>query len=99
VARDAKQKFPVTRHAPRGTPCRRGGGFVSADGDFERAYIGDWSGLSIERTGMDMKNPVVGVWGNALLLLLGILRRHCFRSPAGGTRTRWPRCRISFPGR
>ncbi len=33
-------------------------------------YLGDWSGLSIERTGMDMKNPVVGVWGNALLLLL-----------------------------
>jgi hypothetical protein len=27
-----------------------------------------WSGLSIERAGMDMKNPVVGVWGNALLL-------------------------------
>jgi len=26
--------------------------------------------LSIERTGMSMKNPVVGVWGNALLLLL-----------------------------
>jgi hypothetical protein len=34
-------------------------------------YLGDWSGLSIERTGMAMKNPVVGVWGNALLLLLG----------------------------
>ncbi|HEX7577369.1 MAG TPA: hypothetical protein VF430_04960, partial [Verrucomicrobiae bacterium] len=34
-------------------------------------YLGDWSGLSIERTGMDMKNPIVGVWGNALLLLLG----------------------------
>ena len=33
-------------------------------------YIGDWSGLSIERTGMAMKNPLVGVWGNALLLLL-----------------------------
>ena len=33
-------------------------------------YLGDWSGLSIERTGMDMKNPLVGVWGNALLLLL-----------------------------
>jgi len=33
-------------------------------------YLGDWSGLSIERTGMDMKNPFVGVWGNALLLLL-----------------------------
>ena len=33
-------------------------------------HLGDWSGLSIERTGMDMKNPLVGVWGNALLLLL-----------------------------
>ena len=33
-------------------------------------HLGDWSGLSIERTGMDMKNPFVGVWGNALLLLL-----------------------------
>lgn len=33
-------------------------------------YIHDWSGLSIERTGMDMKNPFVGVWGNTLLLLL-----------------------------
>ena len=32
--------------------------------------MGDWSGLSIERTGMNMKNPVVGVWGNALLLLI-----------------------------
>jgi hypothetical protein len=31
-------------------------------------YLGNWSGLSIEHTGMDMKNPVVGVWGNALLL-------------------------------
>jgi hypothetical protein len=27
-----------------------------------------WSGLFIERAGMAMKNPVVGVWGNALLL-------------------------------
>ena len=33
-------------------------------------YLGDWSGLSIERTGMDMKNPFVGVWGNGLLLAL-----------------------------
>jgi len=33
-------------------------------------YLGDWSGLSIERAGMNMKNPVVGVWGNTLLLLL-----------------------------
>jgi hypothetical protein len=34
-------------------------------------YLGDWSGLSIERTGMDMKTPVVGIWGNTFLLLLG----------------------------
>ena len=33
-------------------------------------YLGDWSGLSIERTGMNMKNPFVGIWGNAILLLL-----------------------------
>jgi hypothetical protein len=31
---------------------------------------GDWSGLSIEDAGMNMKNPAVGIWGNALLLLL-----------------------------
>ena len=29
---------------------------------------GDWSGLSIEREGMNMKQPLVGVWGNALLI-------------------------------
>ena len=33
-------------------------------------YIHDWSGLSIERTGMNMKNPLVGIWGNAVLLAL-----------------------------
>jgi len=33
-------------------------------------YIHDWSGLSIERTGMNMKSPLVGIWGNALLLAL-----------------------------
>lgn len=33
-------------------------------------YLHDWSGLSIERTGMNMTHPLVGVWGNALLLLL-----------------------------
>jgi hypothetical protein len=33
-------------------------------------YLHDWSGLSIERTGMNMKNPLVGIWGNALLLAL-----------------------------
>lgn len=33
-------------------------------------YCGDWSGLKLEHTGMDMKNPLVGIWGNALLLLV-----------------------------
>ena len=33
-------------------------------------FLGDWSGLSIERAGINMKNPLVGVWGNTLLLLL-----------------------------
>jgi hypothetical protein len=33
-------------------------------------YLRDWSGLSIERTGMNMKNPFVGIWGNSFLLLL-----------------------------
>jgi len=32
-------------------------------------YCGDWSGLVLEHGGMNMKNPFVGVWGNALLLL------------------------------
>ena len=31
-------------------------------------YCGDWSGLNLERAGIAMKNPLVGVWGNALLL-------------------------------
>jgi hypothetical protein len=31
---------------------------------------GDWSGLTLERVGMNMKNPFVGIWGNGLLLLL-----------------------------
>ena len=33
-------------------------------------FIGDWSGQSIERAGMIVKNPFAGVWGNALLWLL-----------------------------
>jgi hypothetical protein len=33
-------------------------------------YCGDWSGLKLERPGMDLRNPWVGLWGNALLLLL-----------------------------
>jgi hypothetical protein len=33
-------------------------------------FCGDWSGLNLEHVGMDMKNPLVGIWGNAFLLLL-----------------------------
>jgi hypothetical protein len=33
-------------------------------------HCGDWSGLKLERAGMDLKNPWVGIWGNAFLLLL-----------------------------
>jgi hypothetical protein len=32
-------------------------------------YGGDWSGLTIEHSVIEMKNPLVGIWGNALLLL------------------------------
>lgn len=32
-------------------------------------YLDDWSALKYERPGMGMHNPVVGIWGNALLLL------------------------------
>ena len=34
-------------------------------------YCHDWSGLNLERAGMNMKNPFVGIWGNLLLFLLG----------------------------
>src|SRR5438876_3667293 len=30
-------------------------------------YSHTWSGLNLERTGMDMKNPVVGIYGNTFL--------------------------------
>lgn len=33
-------------------------------------YVHDWSGLRLEHTGMDMKTPFVGVWGNVFLFLL-----------------------------
>ena len=33
-------------------------------------YVGDWSGLKLERAGMDMKHPLVGIWGNTLIFLL-----------------------------
>ena len=32
-------------------------------------YLHDWSGLSIEHPGMDMKNPIAGILGNAVLLV------------------------------
>lgn len=34
-------------------------------------YLHDWSGLSIEHSGMAMKNPVAGVVGNTVLLFTG----------------------------
>src|ERR1035441_6848927 len=30
-------------------------------------YCGDWSGAVLEGAGMDMKSPIVGIWGNSLL--------------------------------
>jgi len=35
------------------------------------AYCHDWSGLNLEHVGMNMKSPMVGIWGNAFLFLLG----------------------------
>ncbi len=34
------------------------------------AYCGSWSGLNIEKPGMQLGNPFVGLWGNPLLLAL-----------------------------
>ena len=31
-------------------------------------YCGDWTGLRLEQAVTEMKHPVVGIWGNALLL-------------------------------
>src|ERR1051326_4139005 len=36
-------------------------------------YCGDWSGLALELPGMQMKNPLVGIWGNSLVFLLNHL--------------------------
>lgn len=33
-------------------------------------HCGDWSGLKLERPGMNMQNPFVGIWGNTFLFLL-----------------------------
>lgn len=34
------------------------------------SHCGNWSGLQLEKPGMSMKNPLVGIWGNGVLLLL-----------------------------
>jgi len=36
-------------------------------------HCGDWSGLNLERPGMDLKNALVGLWANPLLLGLNNL--------------------------
>jgi hypothetical protein len=33
-------------------------------------YCHDWSGLNLERAGMNMKNPIVGIWGNVVLFIV-----------------------------
>ncbi|HSU57116.1 MAG TPA: hypothetical protein VLT36_23950, partial [Candidatus Dormibacteraeota bacterium] len=33
-------------------------------------YCHDWSGLNLEHKGMEMKNPIVGIWGNMFIFLL-----------------------------
>lgn len=33
-------------------------------------FCGDWTGLNLERAGMDMQSPMVGLWGNGLLFAL-----------------------------
>jgi hypothetical protein len=37
------------------------------------SHCGNWSGLNLEREGMNMSNPIVGIWGNAFLLLVNNL--------------------------
>jgi hypothetical protein len=32
-------------------------------------YCGDWTGLKLEHAGTEIKHPLIGVWGNSLLLL------------------------------
>lgn len=36
-------------------------------------YCGSWSGLKIEKPGMELAHPLVGLWGNPLLLLVNNL--------------------------
>lgn len=36
-------------------------------------HTGSWSGLQLERPGIEMKNPVVGLWGNPLVLAVNNL--------------------------
>jgi hypothetical protein len=37
------------------------------------AYCHSWSGLNIEKQGIDMANPLVGLWGNPIMLLVNNL--------------------------
>jgi hypothetical protein len=50
-------------------------------------YCGDWSGLKLERAGMDMREPVVGIWGNALILLANNLVPPLFPQAGSWNRT------------
>jgi len=36
-------------------------------------YCHSWSGLNLEKKGMDMANPIVGLWGNPILLAVNNL--------------------------
>ena len=57
-------------HEPRWWCCWRRWSPFSPRRLLNLRYCGDWSGLALEHAGMDMKNPFVGIWGNALLLLM-----------------------------
>ena len=54
-------------------------------------YCGDWSGLALERPGMQMKEPLVGIWGNTFLFFLDNLVPPFF--PAAGW---WNQNALSF---
>jgi hypothetical protein len=68
VTRTATFPSLVTRHAPLLLVAAAVSFLPTAI--LNAHFLGDWSGLSVERAGMAMKNPAVGVWGNAALLLL-----------------------------
>jgi len=61
----------------------------------KRHYCHDWSGLNLERAGNEHENPFVGIWGNALLFLMGQFRAALFfpLGAGGGTSMRCLFCR------